>query len=86
MVFKIVETVKSEMQEEEFRFNVLSENDGIELHLTDYVIKAAGSGPRRWSNIGDDGTYLKRKSITIPASVIDSAIQKISSSISRHIT
>lgn len=82
MGFKIQVIVKSEMQEESYTFNVLSEQDGIRLWLTDYKIKASGSKSQKWSNYGDDGTFLKRESITIPPSVASEAKEKVIKSIS----
>ena len=82
MVFKVIETKKSEMQTEQFTFNALSEHNGIELHLTGYQIEATGSKTRKWRSYGDDGTFLRRESISIPQDIIDSVKAKVISSIS----
>jgi hypothetical protein len=82
MAFKIEIEKEGEMQSQSFTFNVLSKPEGLVLWLTDYKIKAEGSKPRRWSHAGDNGTFLKRASITIPDDVLIDAKARLAA----HIT
>ncbi|MEY8199896.1 MAG: hypothetical protein RPS47_11700 [Colwellia sp.] len=85
MVFKITEKLEFSAGSTEYKFNVLSEYDGIELFLTNYKHSIEGMKPKRWSNIGDDGSFVHRDSIEIPVEVIESVKAKIMGSISDEV-
>lgn len=81
MVFKVKEKLTYDAGYTEYQFNVLSEADGLRIVLTEWRHQIEGMKLKRWSFIGDDGTFAKRSSITIPPEVIESVKQKVSSSI-----
>ncbi|KRW83670.1 hypothetical protein [Marinobacter sp. P4B1] len=81
MVMKIEETLEFEAGYTRYRFNVLSDPDGIRLWLTDWEHKIDGMKVKRWSHIGDNGTFTKRDDIFIPDEVVARAKEKIVRSI-----
>lgn len=85
MVFKVKEVREIDGATAEYNFTVLSEVDGIQYVLVDYRLAIPGKKkPQRWSNIGDDGTFVKRSSIVIPDDVVESVRSKIVASISER--
>lgn len=81
MVFKIEEELNYDAGHTIYRFNVVSEHDGIKIWLTDWQHKIEGMKPKRWSHIGDDGTFVKRESIQIPNEVMERAKKQVAESI-----
>ncbi|MBY7854373.1 hypothetical protein KW429_11755 [Vibrio fluvialis] len=81
MVMKITETIEVGLGKATFKFNVLSDVGGIRLWLVDYRLKNGNKTLKCWRNFGDDGSFVKRESITIPDEVVVAAKAKISDSI-----
>lgn len=76
MTFKIEERIQNESLTETYNFNVNSNGSGITLWLTDFRVTDGKKLLQRWSFIGDDGSFVKRKSIVIPDEVLDAARAK----------
>lgn len=81
MAFKVEESIEIGLGTASFKFNVLSEFDGVKLWLTDYRVMNGRKTLKRWSNIGDDGSFVKRESVVIPDEVIESVKMKVVNSI-----
>lgn len=76
MTFKIEVQVHDGRLVNTYKFNVKSDESGIRLWLTDFRVTDGKKQLKRWSFIGDDGSFVKRKSIVIPDEVSDAARAK----------
>jgi hypothetical protein len=81
MVMKIEEQLEFDAGYTRYKFNAVSEHDGIRLWLTDWEHKIEGMKLKRWSHIGDDGSFYRREDIVIPQEVMDSVRAKVAQSI-----
>jgi hypothetical protein len=84
VMFKITEEVKGDNCKQVFTFHAISDSDGICLTLFDYRLTTVADGraiSKRWNLVGNDGTFVKRHRIEIPATVIAAAKAKLASSI-----
>lgn len=81
MNLKIKETLRFDAGRTEYTFNVISERDGIHVFLTDWRHQIEGMKLKRWAHVGNDGTFVRRDTISIPPAVIDSVKSKVVDSI-----
>jgi hypothetical protein len=81
MAFKVEEKIEVGLGTASFKFNILSDFEGVRIWLTDYRLVSGKKTLKRWSHIGDNGTFIKREKIEIPNEVIESVKQKITNSI-----
>jgi hypothetical protein len=81
MVFKIKKKVEIPDGFIEYQFSVLSEHDGIRITLTDWKQKLKAAKLKRWSRIGDDGSFVRRESIVVPQEVLEEVKTEIAESI-----
>lgn len=81
MVLKIEEKLEFDAGYTRYQFNAVSESDGIRLWLTHWEHKVEGMKLKRWSHLGDDGSFYKRDKIVIPDEVKQAVAAKVVSSI-----
>jgi len=81
MVFKVEEKLTYDAGYTKYTFNAVSEHDGIRLWLTNWEHKIEGMKLKRWSHIGDDGSFTKRERIEVPEEVMESVRAKVIQSI-----
>lgn len=81
MAFQVEEKIEVGLGIACFKFNILSDCKGVTIWLTDYRLVNGKKILKKWSNIGDDGSFIKREKIEIPDQVIESVKRKITNSI-----
>lgn len=82
MTFKIEENIEVGLGSATFRFNVISDAEGVRLWLCDYRLKNGKKVLKRWSHVGDDGSFVTRDLVVIPEEVVAAARQKVMDSLS----
>ena len=81
MAFKVEEKIEVGLGTASFKFNILSDFEGVRIWLTDYRLTSGKKILKQWSHAGNDGSFIKRDKIEIPSEVIESVKQKITNSI-----
>jgi hypothetical protein len=79
---EIVESRQSELGDETYTFVVNALSEQVQVRLIGYQLKNKNTVLKKWAHIGNNGTFIKRDSIVIPESVVESAFQKVTSTIS----
>lgn len=80
MAFQIVEKIQGIGSSTTYKFNAISERDGIRFWLTEYLHEVEGMRPKKWAYIGDDGSFVKREQIAIPSFVAEAVKRKAAES------
>ncbi|RCW63261.1 hypothetical protein DET61_11928 [Marinobacter nauticus] len=77
MIMKIEEKLLFDDGYTVFKFNVVSETDGLRVWLTSWEHKVDGMKLKRWAHMGNDGSFCKRDQIEIPDEVKKRVRQKV---------